>query len=439
MANLRFLFILFFIIIFNSFFFAHPHKLEPVYLAYLIEEDDTSWLKTRIVMPKTDFQALVTKNMELDLDKKSRQIKNICKKFFQNSSKVKINDVDVIPIINDIKPVSMAETVYLDSEEMMGRFGVEDIEGIEISIYYPIKSVPKRVAIAWTNQDIYELMHQAWTEPDPAEEEEMVEEEEEPDEGITRDFRLIYAGFEFGRDYVQMQFTPQEPEHYWNASLKKPEKADVTEQKSHVNRGFAITLSLVILTLALIVSLFFSYKNQYKKIVYVIGLSAYILFGLFASRFGPVVLYAPQPNITQRKQAEKLFKNLHQNIYRAFDYKDESDIYDTLAKSVSGPILDTIYQDVYQSLILQEHGGAVCIIDNVEILDLVLDTSRPDWMKTKFKIDCQWRVKGVVRHWGHLHERINEYGAIYTVSKLEKSWKITDTKIHSQIRVESDK
>ena len=432
MTHSRFLYILFFITLYNSFFFAHPHKLEPIYLEYLIEKDDSSILKTRIVMPNTDFQALISKNIELDLDKNFKQIKNLCKKFFRSSSKVKINEIVVIPIIIDLKIVSMAETVYLDSEEMMGRFGVEDIEGIEISIHYPVKSEPKRIAIAWTNQDIYELMHKAWVTPDP-------EENEETDDEIVQDFRNIYAGFEFGNDFVQMEFTPREPEYYWTASLKKPAKTKVIEQKSYVNRGFALTLTLLVLTTALIVFLFLSFKYQYKKLVLIIGLSIYILIGLIASRFGPIILFASQPNITQKKQAVKLFKNLHQNIYRAFDYKNESDIYDTLAKSVSGPILDTIYQDIYQSLILQEHGGAICIIDDVEILNLVLDTPRHDWMKTKFYADCQWRVKGVVRHWGHVHERINEYSALYTVSRLGNVWKITDTKIHSQIRVEPDK
>ena len=58
-------------------------------------------------------------------------------------------------------------------------------------------------------------------------------------------------------------------------------------------------------------------------------------------------------------QALAIFVPLHANIYRAFDYGGESDVYDALAQSVQGELLDRTYRDVRRSLALQEAGGAV--------------------------------------------------------------------------------
>ncbi|MBD3320640.1 MAG: hypothetical protein GF350_06055, partial [Chitinivibrionales bacterium] len=46
-------------------------------------------------------------------------------------------------------------------------------------------------------------------------------------------------------------------------------------------------------------------------------------------------------------EARALFASLHRNIYRAFDYSTESEIYDALSKSVDGDLLTGIYTEVY--------------------------------------------------------------------------------------------
>ena len=76
-------------------------------------------------------------------------------------------------------------------------------------------------------------------------------------------------------------------------------------------------------------------------------------------------------------QALAVFRPLHANIYRAFDYTAESDVYDALARSVRGDLLDELYNEVYRGLVMQEQGGAVSRVRAVRPLATeVLEVAR---------------------------------------------------------------
>jgi hypothetical protein len=129
------------------------------------------------------------------------------------------------------------------------------------------------------------------------------------------------------------------------------------------------------------------------------------------------------------------------NLYRAFDYTNEEDIYDTLAQSVDGPMLDEIYNQVYQSLLQREEGGAVSMVQRVEIIESKLEQYEPtaDASSARLSIQCRWRVHGAVEHWGHSHKRLNEYHAMYVLRPRDGHWKITNVKVKEQKRVELPK
>ena len=65
-------------------------------------------------------------------------------------------------------------------------------------------------------------------------------------------------------------------------------------------------------------------------------------------------------------QAQEMFTQLHDNVYASFDAATEDEIYDLLAASVAPEMLDELYVDVYESLILREAGGAFAQVDEVE-------------------------------------------------------------------------
>jgi hypothetical protein len=147
------------------------------------------------------------------------------------------------------------------------------------------------------------------------------------------------------------------------------------------------------------------------------------------------------PGLPQPTEAEavSIFTPLHANVYRAFDYTRESDIYDALARSVDGPMLDAIYNDVYRGLVMQEEGGAVARVRKVSLLESSLLPATPQVTAPSdgFRIRARWRVEGVVYHWGHSHIRENEYAAEYRVASRPGGWRIVDAIPLEQRRIQT--
>ena len=68
--------------------------------------------------------------------------------------------------------------------------------------------------------------------------------------------------------------------------------------------------------------------------------------------------FSPAKGLTQ-DDATYLLGHLLRNVYRAFDFRDESDVYDRLSMSVMGDQLTQIYLQNRQSLELENRGGAM--------------------------------------------------------------------------------
>lgn len=132
-------------------------------------------------------------------------------------------------------------------------------------------------------------------------------------------------------------------------------------------------------------------------------------------------------------EAERVFRRLHRNIYTAFDQRSPDAIYDVLARSVDGPLLDEIYNEVYDSLILREDDGVRITItevaqQSVEVLPAPVGDGG-------FAVKARWRVVGEVAHWGHGHRRVNQYSARYTLAPREGGqWRIVSTELLEQSR-----
>jgi hypothetical protein len=105
---------------------------------------------------------------------------------------------------------------------------------------------------------------------------------------------------------------------------------------------------------------------------------------------------------------------LLQNIYRAYDYKNESDVYDALKHSVTGDLLEELFLKIQAGLRMQEQGGAVARVKKVTIEKI--SVVAPETAGPEIALDCTWRVRGTVEHWGHIHTRENEYSARMKIS-----------------------
>lgn len=132
--------------------------------------------------------------------------------------------------------------------------------------------------------------------------------------------------------------------------------------------------------------------------------------------------------------AQVLLHTLLKNVYRAFDFREEQDVYDKLALSISGDLLANIYLQNRKSFAVQKAGGAQAKIKEVEILDVAAEkiAERP----LAFAFKSKWTAMGTVGHWGHVHTRKNLYDAIVTVKAVEGNWKITGLELLEEKRVD---
>ncbi len=119
------------------------------------------------------------------------------------------------------------------------------------------------------------------------------------------------------------------------------------------------------------------------------------------------------------------------NIYRAFDHRQEEQIYDVLARSVDGELLTRIYLETRRGLELANQGGARAKVKEIELTDFEARSVEGGG----FAAVATWTVNGSVGHWGHIHQRRNKYRAELTVRPLQGTWKLTDIDILQEERL----
>ncbi|MEM7165291.1 MAG: hypothetical protein AAF581_07500 [Planctomycetota bacterium] len=167
---------------------------------------------------------------------------------------------------------------------------------------------------------------------------------------------------------------------------------------------------------------------------YIFFLATAILIGGLGANVAVVETVLPweRRDPPSEETALQIFESLHRNIYRAFDYVTESEVYDVLAQSVTDELLDETYNEVYDSLVLRNDGNAVCQVRGVERLAAKANALEP----SRASIHYRWRVTGTVNHWSHSHLRTNEYTAQYELQAGQRQWRITDVDIQAQTRVD---
>ena len=129
--------------------------------------------------------------------------------------------------------------------------------------------------------------------------------------------------------------------------------------------------------------------------------------------------------------ARTVVAGLLHHTYRAFDKRDESVVYDRLAQSVAGDLLEDVYLQTRRSIELENQGGARVKVDQVELLDCA--TSPADG--GGFVSQCTWNVSGSVGHWGHTHRRTSRYRANIRVEPKNGAWKITGLELLEEARL----
>lgn len=157
----------------------------------------------------------------------------------------------------------------------------------------------------------------------------------------------------------------------------------------------------------------------------VVGAVSVIMVPVLNARQAAAVTELSEPELVTMSEA------LLNNIYRAFDFKLEDQVYDRLALTLNGEILERVYLDQRKALRVEKAGGATARVDALKV-----HAVRPLPSKNGVLIiEVDWTVGGRVGHWGHTHRRTNSYKANLTIVPQDGAWKVEGFDVLSQDRL----
>ena len=119
-------------------------------------------------------------------------------------------------------------------------------------------------------------------------------------------------------------------------------------------------------------------------------------------------------------------------MYRAFEFRDESQTYDRLSVSVVGETLTDVYLEHQRALEMEERGGARARVEAVEVSEVSSVEPESDG---GFEAVATWQVGGTVTHFGHRHFRQNRYNARVRVVPVDDLWKIRAIEVLQEERL----
>ena len=234
--------------------------------------------------------------------------------------------------------------------------------------------------------------------------------------------------------------TPDDNVLTWTNFLKTykiPTVAEVVVDESLTKMGVPIGS---VLSLAMLVPFFVQIRKR-RKLTKPIGFhlvmvclligGCILLFPYFHVSVARPAVMAPK---VIDKDAVVLLQSLLKNIYRSFDFREEEDVYDRLATSVSGDLLEDIYLQSRKSLVVTQAGGAQAKVKEIEIEDVSVRHHEDRPLALLFH--SKWTAMGTVGHWGHIHMRKNRYEANITIEPVEGVWKITDLELLEERRID---
>jgi len=328
------------------------------------------------------------------------------------ANQVRIDGIETAPVIGSLRiliPEAERRPGFVQNPALL-------LPQIHAVVTYPCKSPPQRVSLVWGSY---------------------------PRDFIAQDRDLapisdVECVLTSGTNLDLITFRKSEPEFVWHAPTAAA--APVQAEPPRVPRGAATVYPLTLFIIVLWVG-WLAVKGRRLSASRAGAWTAG--FGVLAAAAAPAwsvpwEAISPPPPVKEG-EAVSVFAPLHANVYRAFDYTRESDVFDALARSVDGAMLDRIYNDVYRGLILREEGGALSRVKQVTPLaTALLPTTAGGKPGRQFRVRTSWRVEGVVYHWGHSHTRINEYEAEYVVADRPEGWRIVDAVPLSQRRIETE-
>ena len=210
--------------------------------------------------------------------------------------------------------------------------------------------------------------------------------------------------------------TPTDPVLVWKSSMSGYRVPQVEEIAIESPRLSVLSLVLFIVAIVLLLlSNKIKFKKEWTFILIALGL---VLYPFVRSPLNVSFIKQWKPS---NERSAGIISGLLTNVYRSFDYRKESDMYDRLAISVIGDQLTQIYIEQRKGLEIENRGGAKAKVNDVEVIEVY---NIEKGSKDDFGIEVSWKINGSVSHFGHMHYRQNRYRAIIWITPENGNWKI---------------
>ena len=299
--------------------------------------------------------------------------------WFRNRNPVKIDGIPVKPVLQRLQFFGLDIQDFAQNTEPRRISAYQARLGIILS--YPAKAPPNRVNLTW------EVFHES-----------------------APFLRSIV--YDRNANPTEEFFVKDQPNFEWIRDGETPVVASFQTDWTPIQSKRKISnISYGLIGIAFAGGAFtwMLYRNHPQCIPRSLGVAGIWLIGAFMFKDHVPVADRPlAPDFTKHTAT------LLQNIYRAYDYGDQSDVYDALAHSVNGPLLDELFLKIQSGLRMKEQGGAIAIVQEVRIVSIKPALDNPE------SLDCKWNVTGTVEHWGHIHTRENQYSARVKLDVSEK-------------------
>lgn len=138
---------------------------------------------------------------------------------------------------------------------------------------------------------------------------------------------------------------------------------------------------------------------------------------------------APHGDDARRVASAVLF-----DTYQAFNLTKEEEVFDRLADSVTGDLVEDLYLDSRRRLNAGTREGTEVTVREVSVLEIGEPKER-EAGSGSFSYDCRWVVTSRVRHLQHIHHRQNIYGGVLTLTVEDDRWKIAHVELASEDRI----
>jgi len=261
-----------------------------------------------------------------------------------------------------------------------------------------------------------------------------------PVDGLPKDVRLDWDLFDERINSVPGSATdeagpmpsflvPDDSQLHWVNYLKGsalPGELEVQSPKSHISIPVVFGIGLILA--------FGLWIAAWRRRSWMLGHAA-VALAVVAWLVPTPSVEVPVPSKVRAPSGEEAAPTIHAllyNIYRALDFRDEEVVFDRLAQSLSGDVLERVYLEMRRGLRLENQGGARVRVREVDLLEVVPSQAQ---QSDSLGYRTKWNATGSVGHWGHTHMRTNQYDAEVRLAPIQGLWKIADIEILQEQRV----